>query len=152
MLDKAVADAELALKRSKNDSLSAQESAKKSIEKAKRDAQKSKIASGSTTDAMLTLNQLQGTLQKAETEYKNLLASNQQTIQNYQSNYRAFSLDLKKLVGKLVYEGDKLYGFTSKYQTENATVRQYIGASSTSSKTLLLDSYTALTQLNTTLD
>lgn len=74
----------------------------------------------------MTLAQLQASLDKAKIDYQNLIVSNQQTLKNYNASYQTTLSDLKKFYSKIVFEGDRLYGITPKFQTENTAIRPFI--------------------------
>lgn len=130
-LDKAISDAKLALTKAQSDYTNAQEDAAKRLEKAKRDAAKSDLgASGS--DANTTIEQLKANLSKAELDYENLKKSNAQTLINYNTSYQLSVSDLRKYLNKISYEGDKLFGITSRYPTDNGLARKYLGMGNSS--------------------
>jgi multidrug efflux pump subunit AcrA (membrane-fusion protein) len=128
-LDKAVKDTEIALAKAKADLRTTEETAARNLEKAERDALKS-VINWDNTDASTTLAQLEASLTKANQDYENLIVSNTQTLLNFNTSYQASVSDFKKLVSKLVFEWDRLYGITPKYQSENTLVRQYLGGNS----------------------
>ncbi len=126
-LDKAISDARIALDRSKSDYSATQANADNNLEKALRDAQKSDLGTTSS-DANVTLDQLQSSLDKARLDYQNLITSNQQTLLNYNTSFQTSLSDLKKFYAKILFEGDRLYGITPKYQAENTNIRRFLGS------------------------
>ncbi len=124
-LDKTVADALIALNKAKADYETAKQDGAKRLEKAQRDATKSDINS-STSDATTTIAQLEANLSKAQLDYENLKKSNVQTLLNYNTSYQLSVSDLKKFLTRMTYEGDKLFGVTAQYPTDNALARKYL--------------------------
>ncbi len=143
-LDKAISDTRLALEKVKSDYTAMTEDSAKKLEKAQRDANKS-IVSASGSDAKIALD-------KAELDYQNLISSNVQTIKNLDSTYKLSYNDLKKLVAKLLYQGDKSFGITDKYRNENITNRQYLGARDSTTRSKLEVAYSDLLKTSTALD
>jgi multidrug resistance efflux pump len=127
-LDKSIQDASIALERAKSDYVAAQANAENNLSKALRDAQKSDLNRDSS-DANVTLAQLQASLEKSKLDYQNLRTSNAQTLLNYNTSFQTSLSDLKKLYNKLLFEGDRLYGITPKFQSENINIRRFLGSS-----------------------
>ena len=118
-LDKAVSDAEIALSRAKIDYERTLSDAEKQLEKAKRDAEKASV-SASGSDA-------QTTIAKAELDYQNLVSSNAKTIENFGPTYRITVSDFKKLVATVLFESDKLIGFSDSNRSYNDGFEAYLG-------------------------
>lgn len=150
-LDKAVKDSEIALSKAKSDLKTTEETAQRNLEKAERDANKAVIG-GQDTDASTTLAQLEASIAKSNQDYQNLIVSNKQTLLNYNTSYQTSVSDFKKLVAKLVFEGDRLYGITPKFQSENTLVRQYLGGNSLALKPSLEFAYFDLLKVSAELD
>lgn len=119
-LDKAVSDAEIALSRAKIDYERTVSDAEKQLEKARRDAEKASVSS--------TGSDAQTTLAKAELDYANLVASNAKTIENFAPNFRMTVSDLKKLVSTVLFDSDKLIGFSDQNRDYNDAFEPYLGA------------------------
>lgn len=117
-LEKAITDTKFALEKARSDYTTMTNDTAKKLEKAQRDASKA-IVSATGSDAKIAL-------EKAELDYKNLKASNIQTIANFDATYKLSYNDLNKFIAKLLYQGDKSFGFTDKYRNENTTNRQYL--------------------------
>lgn len=150
-LDKAVDDARLALEKAKLAYETTKADGEKRIEKAKRDAEKSNVSS-SQSDASVTLEQLKASLEKAELDYQNLQSSNRETINNLDPSYQLHVNDLKKHLSKILYESDKLFGFTDKFKNENIDMRRYFGARDPSTRTALDNAYRDLINSSNTFD
>ncbi len=128
-LDKAVSDAKLSLERAEMDLKTVESQTTLSLEKALRDAQKSDTASA-TSDATVTLAQLQASLDKSKLDYQNLISSNTQTLKNFTYSFNTSVSDLSRLYTKLLFEGDRLYGITPAFQSENTNIRRFMGTTS----------------------
>ncbi len=118
-LDKAVSDSEIALERARIDYGRTVSDAEKQLEKARRDAEKSSVSS-SGSDA-------QTTLAKAELDYSNLVLSNAKTIENFAATFRVTVSDLKKLVSTVLFDSDKLIGFSDQNRDYNNAFEAYLG-------------------------
>lgn len=97
-----------------------------SLAKAERDARNADLGT-STSDAELSLSSLDASLTKSKIDYQNLITANQQTLINYGNSYQISISDIKKFYTKILFEGDRLYGITPKFQTENIIIRKYLG-------------------------
>lgn len=139
-----MSDAKFALYKAQIDYTSLENDSLKKLEKANRDAEKSVI---STTGSEARI-----ALEKAELDYENLKSSNIQTIKNFDATYKLSLNDLKKLLAKLLYQGDKSFGITDKFRNETVTVRQYMGARDSSTRTKLEVAYNELLQASTELE
>lgn len=116
-----------------------QDSAKK-LEQAQRDASKS-LVSATGSDAQIALD-------KAQLDYENLKASDAQTIKNFDATYKLSYNDLSKFLAKLIYQGDKTFGFTDKYRNETINNRQYMGAKDSSTRSNVEIAYANLVKSN----
>ncbi len=143
-LDKTIADTKFALEKTKSDYFSITEDAVKKLEKARRDSAKA-IVSSTGSDA-------QAALEKSELDYTNLQNTNDQTIKNLDATYRLSYNDLKKLMAKMLYQGDKAFGLTDKFRNDTVTNKQYMGVRNSATRTALEQAYTYLVRENTNLE
>lgn len=125
-LEKAINDTKLALDRAENDLRTVELTTEKNLEKAVRDSEKSKL--GNSSDATVSLDQLKASLDKAKLDRENLIIANKQTIANYVANYGNTLNDLKKFYTKIIFEEDRRYGFTPKFQEQTTFTKTYLGA------------------------
>lgn len=150
-LDKSVSDAKIAVERAELDYATTVSTTQNNLDKAIRDAGKSSLDQTSS-DANVTLKQLEASLDKAKLDYQNLIVANQQTLLNYNTSFQNSVSDLKKFYAKIVFEGDRLYGITPKYQFENNDIRPYIGGGRTSYFSTLEFAYFDLARANQQLE
>jgi len=129
-LDKAIQDGKLAVERAQIDYDTAVDNAKNNLDKAIRDADKTNLDQ-SASDANITLAQLQASLEKAKLDYQNLIVANKQTLLNYNTSFQNSLSDIKKFYTKVLFEGDRLYGITPKFQFENNDIRPFLGGGRT---------------------
>lgn len=130
-LEKSVQDAKIAVERAQLDYDTTLSTTQNNLDKATRDADKSNLDQ-SASDANITLKQLEASLDKAKLDYQNLIVANQQTLLNYNTSFQNSLSDIKKFYTKIVFEGDRLYGISPKYQYENNDIRPFIGGGKTS--------------------
>ncbi len=124
---------------------------KNNLEKATRDAGKSNLDQAAS-DANVTLTQLAASLDKAKLDYQNLLVANQQTLLNYNTSFQNSISDIRKFYSKIVYEGDKLYGFTPKYQNDNIDIRSFLGGGKAGNYPTLVTAYAEISDVSAKLD
>ncbi len=130
-LDKAVQDAKIAVERAQLDYDTTLSTTQNNLDKAKRDAEKSNLET-STSDANITLKQLEASLEKAKLDYQNLIVANRQTLLNFDTSFQNTLSDLRKFYTKIVFEWDRLYGISPKYQYENNDIRPFVWGGKTS--------------------
>lgn len=150
-LDKAVQDAKLAVERAQIDYDTAVDNAKNNLDKATRDADKSNLGQ-SASDANITLSQLQASLEKAKLDYQNLIVANKQTLLNYNTSFQNSLSDIRKFYTKVLFEGDRLYGITPKFQFENNDIRPFLGGGRTNQFSTLEFAYFDLQKAGTQLE
>lgn len=150
-LDKSVHDAKIAMDRAQLDYETTLSTTQNNLEKATRDAEKSNLGQASS-DANVILKQLEASLDKAKLDYQNLLVANQQTLLNYNTSFQNSLSDIKKFYTKILYEGDKLYGFTPKYQNDNTNIRLFLGGGKTGNYSTFSISYGELQTASHELD
>lgn len=74
-------------------------------------------------------------LEKADIDYKNILANNTQQLSNIDSSYHVFANDVRKTLEQMVFEADKVLGVTNAYQTSNDTFESFLGARNSATRT-----------------
>ncbi len=150
-LEKNIQDTKFAKEKAQSTYENIQADANERLEKAQNDVKRNDTSSA-LSDAAMILSQLETSLEKSELDLKNLQTNNTQTLRNLDPSFGVFANDAKKLFSKVLYEGDKTFGFTSVYKNENIDMRRYFWGKDDTIRANLEDSYRMLASSVSTLD
>lgn len=124
---KSLLDAQLSLARTEKDLATARSDAKERIDQATYAVGNSNIAAAGS-NAALTLERLQADIVANQSSIDSLIQTQEQTLKNFTPTFQLTVSDLAKTISSLVYDSDRLLGFSDTYRTNNDAFETYLGA------------------------
>lgn len=143
-LQKQLEDAQIAYERAKLQSTTAQEDARKQLEKAQFDLDNLSSSAWSSSD--LQVQKLEKDLEKAQFDYDTKLKADEQTLTNFINTASNIYTDIVLLMQDVTYETDKILWFTDENRSLNDAYESSLSATNTAYLYTARDVFYALQQ------